>query len=216
MQSDTTNEPQINQLFTDGKPRAYDKKCIIIQPGDPPSTISTIESGVVRSYSITDKGYESLAYIYKPPDVIPLSAAISGNDASLFFETVTDVEVRSIDRDVFLSRIHQDQNALMQLLQDSVQKLELITERINNTQFRSSQERVAYALLGLAKQFGEDDASGKKIALPVTHQFISESVGLSRETTSRQMEELHKRGAISYSGRTLFIKDIDYLSSVVK
>ena len=216
MNAEQELDTHFQHIFNDGKYQSCSKNNIILHPGDEPVGVSIITQGAVRSYSITDKGYESLAYINKPPDIIPLSWAISGNKPTLFFEAITDVQMIILSREVFLDRVCRDQDVLMRLLGDSVQKIEVITERINNTQFHTSRERVAYALLGLARQFGEDDDSGKRIALPVTHQFISESVGLSRETTSRQIEKLIKDGVIFYSGRTLYIKDVDYLSSVVK
>jgi CRP-like cAMP-binding protein len=63
-------------------------------------------------------------------------------------------------------------------------------------------ERVRQKLLQLARDFGRVDAKpGVRIDLPITHDLLADMVGSARETVSRAVEELGRRGFVAREGR---------------
>jgi CRP-like cAMP-binding protein len=79
-------------------------------------------------------------------------------------------------------------------------------------EYKSAHERVAYRLVFLASRFGKRRGSSVVIDAPLTHEFISESINLSRETVSRQIEKLENENLISRKDGQIIIMDIDKLS----
>jgi CRP-like cAMP-binding protein len=65
--------------------------------------------------------------------------------------------------------------------------------------------RVVAALVGLARQEGLDDPEGRIIPQRPTQQDIANQIGACRETVSRTVSDLIKRGLLTPRGRSLLV-----------
>jgi CRP-like cAMP-binding protein len=65
--------------------------------------------------------------------------------------------------------------------------------------------RVVAALVGLARQEGVDDPEGRVIPQRPTQQEIANQIGACRETVSRTVSDLIKRGLLTPRGRSLLV-----------
>lgn len=71
--------------------------------------------------------------------------------------------------------------------------------------------RLALALMELADVFGQSTTEGIQIALPLTHEHLAEMVGASRERVSKAMAELAHGGALTYSRRSITLRNVEAL-----
>ena len=67
----------------------------------------------------------------------------------------------------------------------------------------------------LADRFGEKTKDGIRIKAPIRHQDIAESVNCSRETASRELAKLNKKGLIGTVDGNICVKEVGKLMDQV-
>jgi CRP/FNR family cyclic AMP-dependent transcriptional regulator len=84
-----------------------------------------------------------------------------------------------------------------------------------NLEYRTVRERLVSFLLTMAERFGEISKEGTIINVPLRHQDIASSINASRETASRELSNLERRGWIETKRSHIVLKDVasleDYL-----
>jgi CRP/FNR family cyclic AMP-dependent transcriptional regulator len=87
----------------------------------------------------------------------------------------------------------------------------LHSERILNLEYRSVRERIISFLLTMSQRFGKQTEEGLIINVPLRHQDIASSVNATRETASRELAALERKGLIENSQSLITLKDLDAL-----
>ena len=102
---------------------------------------------------------------------------------------------------------------LAPLLEMTVEMYRIHSERIINLEYRSVRERLISFLLTMAVRFGHKKSDGS-VVIDVTlrQQDIASSINASRETTSRELTALEKKGLVATNGE-IVLKDIEALRS---
>src|SRR5579875_607121 len=180
-----------------GTRKTYAKGSFIIAPGESPSGVFYIYEGLVKAYDITKYGEENLLIIRKGEEIFPLIWALTGQERHVIYQALQPTEVWEITRECFEEEILKHPHALAPLLDMTVEMYRLHSERILNLEYRSVRERVASFLLTIASRFGETTPEGIAIMTPLRHQDIASSVNASRETVSRELAALERRGLLS-------------------
>jgi CRP-like cAMP-binding protein len=75
-------------------------------------------------------------------------------------------------------------------------------ETIGNFANTRHLERVRRKLLQLAHSYGHVARDGIRIDFPVSHAVLAEMIGSSRETVTRALDELQRRGFVARRGHT--------------
>lgn len=204
-------EEFINLFRTRGKRLAYSKGEFIIRPGDTPSGVFLIEAGLVKAYDITKYGEENLLIIRKAGEIFPLIWAMTGQERQVIYETVSPTVTWQISREVFLELMREHPGAVYPLLNMTVEMYRIHSERIINLEYRSVRERLISFLLTMAQRFGKVSKDGVTINVPLRHQDIASSINSSRETTSREMVALERKGLLINQQTYITLKDVDEL-----
>jgi CRP-like cAMP-binding protein len=84
----------------------------------------------------------------------------------------------------------------------------VFSDRIDNLEYKKSGERLAYRLLFLASRFGVRRNNRTVIDLPITHEVLAGTINLARESVSREMEKLERRGIISRINHQIIINNM--------
>lgn len=204
-------EEFINLFRQRGRRVDYAKGEFIIRPGDTPSGVFLIESGLVKAYDITKYGEENLLIIRKAGEIFPLIWAITGQERQVIYETVSTTTVWHLPRDVFLEMMGEHPNAVYPLLSMTVEMYRIHSERIINLEYRSVRERLISFLLTMAHRFGKSTKDGVIINVPLRHQDIASSINSSRETTSREMIALERKGLLVNQQTYITLKNTEEL-----
>jgi hypothetical protein len=75
-------------LFKGGTKLTYRKGEFIIRPGETPSAVFYIESGLVKAYNISKYGEENLLIIRKEHEIFPLIWAITGQEREIIYQAM--------------------------------------------------------------------------------------------------------------------------------
>jgi CRP/FNR family transcriptional regulator len=201
------------KLFKSGTKLTYKKGEQIIRPGEQPSGVFYIDDGLVKAYDISKYGEENLLIIRKSHDIFPLIWAITGEERDINYEALEPTTVWRISRKVYLDFLYSPDNNLAPILDMVVENYRIHSERLLNLEYRSVRERVISFLITMAKHFGEETPEGTQITVPLRHQDIASSINSSRETASREMAYLERKGLIRNNQSKVLLLDSEKLKS---
>jgi len=202
-------------LFHGGTKLTYSKGEFIIRPGEIPPGVLYIEQGLVKSYDITKYGEENLLIIRKSGEMMGLTWAVTGQDRHIIYSALAPTTVYVISRDAFMKFVHENPSAALPVIDMLTDMYRLHSERIMTLEYRTVRERLVSFLLTTAKRFGEKGADGTRIAVPLKHQDIASSISATRETTSRALAELERRGQIKSESSCITLLDETALRSLL-
>ena len=204
---------QLIKTFKQGNRLTYKKGEFIIRPGEQPTAVFYIESGVIKAFDITKYGEENLLIIRKEHEIFPLIWAITGQERDVIYQTLSPVTVWRISQKAYLEYLRSDPGALAPLLDLTIEMYRIHSERIMSLEYRTVRERLISFLLGSATRFGAKQRDGILLAVPLKQQDIACSINASRETTGRELAALEQRGLIETRRSMILLKDIAKLKS---
>lgn len=208
MLADFKQTAELVEVFRSaGRELHFKKGDYVIRPGDSPSGVFYIYKGLVKAYDITKYGEENLLIIRKEHEVFPLIWAITGQERHVIYEALAPTTVWQISREQFMEYMNSHPRALAPLLDMTIEMYRLHSERILNLEYRSVRERIISFLLTMANRFGEPVDGGVRIAAPLRHQDIGSSINASRETTSRELSALERKGLIRNQSSQIILLD---------
>lgn len=191
-----------------GNKQLYRKGDFIIRPDEAPSGVFYIETGIVKAYDITKYDEENLLIIRKAGELFPLIWAITGQERHVVYQALAPTTVWKISRTQFLESIEADNGMLAPLLTMTLEMYRLHSERILNLEYRTVRERIVSFLLTTAQRFGTSTKDGVVLEVPLRHQDIASSVNATRETTSRELSGLERKGLIASQHGFILLKDV--------
>lgn len=207
---------ELIQLFhIKGVRKEFKKNEFIVRPGENPPGVFYIHSGFVKAYDITKYGEENLLIIRKEQEVFPLIWAISGSEQRIIYKTIAPTTALMITRDEFIDYIQTHPDALAPLLDMATDVARLHSERILTLEYRSVRERLVSFLVTMGQRFGQRTDEGLLINVPLKHQDIASSINATRETTSRELAALERKGLLVSQKSYIVLKDLKALKSHV-
>lgn len=195
-------------LFKDrGVSQTYRKGDYIIRPGETPPGIFYIHQGLVKAYDITKYNEENMLIIRKEGELFPLIWGITGQERHVIYQALVPTTTWQISRETFLEYIEKNPKALTPVLDMTLEMYRLHSERILNLEYRTVRERIISFLHTMSQRFGLETEDGLLINVPLRHQDIASSVNATRETTSRELAVLERRGLLSSKQSMITLKD---------
>lgn len=199
-------------IFHDhGAKYTYKKGEFIIRPGEVPSGVFFIESGLVKAYDITKYGEENLLIIRREGEMFPLIWAITGQERQVIYEAIAPTAVWEITRESFLDHVKANPYSFAPLLDMTLEMYRIHSERILNLEYRSVRERLISFLLTMSNRFGKKTPEGLLINVPLRHQDIASSINASRETTTRELTALERKGLLTNRQSLITLIDLNRL-----
>lgn len=184
---------------------SYRKDDFIIHADEAPSGVFYILEGLVKAYDFTRYGEENLLIIRKEHELFPLIWAVTGQERQVIYRALTATTTLRVSRDDFLAFLRKDPEALAPLMDMTIEMYRLHSERILNLEYRTVRERVISFLLTMAQRFGSEENGSIRIETPLRHQDIASSINASRETATRELLYLERKGLISKKGPNLIL-----------
>jgi CRP/FNR family cyclic AMP-dependent transcriptional regulator len=205
---------ELVQLFRDrGVSATFKKGDYIIHPGELPPGIFYIYKGLVKAYDITRYGDENLLIIRKEHELFPLIWALTGQERQVIYQALAPTTTWEISREEFVAFTRRQPDILAPLLDMTIEMYRLHSERIINLEYRTVRERIISFLLTMAQRFGSDTPSGVLLVVPLRHQDIASSINATRETTSRELAALERKGLLSNEQSRITLHDVPKLET---
>ncbi len=166
----------------------------------------------IRTYNIDGK--EVTLNIIGKGEVVGEMAALDRVPRSTDVITLTPTKISSIPAQDFLHLMNTEPKAGLRLAQLMGQRLRQVNRRLRLRE-ADSKSRVADTILFLAEGQGKEGAKGIEIPhLP--HRELSSLSGLARETVTRVLTKLEKKGLIQREQNVLCIPDLPALEKIIQ
>lgn len=200
------------ELFrTKGVKQTFRKGDFVIRPGEAPPGVFYVYQGLVKAYDITKYNEENLLIIRKEDELFPLIWAITGQERHVIYQALVPTITWQISRAKFLDFIEKKPEALAPLLDMTLEMYRLHSERILNLEYRTVRERIISFLLTMSHRFGKTTHDGLLIDVPLRHQDIASSINATRETASRELAALERKGLLVNKQSLILLTDVKAL-----
>lgn len=211
MQEDIAQK--ITTFFGQYRQHTYEKGHVLARPGTDPDAVWHLVSGQVRQYDIAPNGDEVVVNVFKPPAFFPMSWAINHTSNEFFFETSEPTVLHKAPAADVVQFLHDNPDVTFNLLARVYKGTDGLLGRMAYLMQNSARNRVIYELMVSAKRFGAP--RGAKIEIPLHETELAARVGLTRETTNREIHKLKDDGLVEVSQSGIIIKDLGALTQTL-
>jgi len=172
---------------------SYAKDEEIYGEDEPAEYVYQVVQGSVRTYRLLSDGRRQIGAFHLPGDVFGLE---SGSNHRLAAEAVVDTSVRLVKRRSLEQAAGTDVNVARKLWTMTAGDLRHAEDHMLLLGRKSAMERVASFLLEMDRRL----AITGMMALPMCRRDIGDYLGLTLETVSRALSQLHSDGVLCFSG----------------
>lgn len=196
----------LSHLRTVGTPSIYRKGSSIFFQGEIPRHAVIVTSGVVKAYTISPDGDESIVSLYSKGSIIPIAWVSDQSPVALFnYDAVNDVRVIKVNKTDFINTVS---NAQLQneYLNSVLQTQTGLMLRVTGLVQARASSKICYTLYFLV--FSHSIHRGDniyEIDLKITQSMLANLIGQTRESTAKNLKLLKELGVIDYTGSTYFI-----------
>lgn len=193
-------------LAEHGSHRLFRKNASLYFQSEKPKEAALILDGIVKAYTISPDGVESIVYLFGKGSVIPTAWINDLSSVTLFnYDALNDVRAITFSKDVFESALEDSErlgeyNKYMQRAHAS-----LLIRTTGLTQTRAI-SKICYTLYYLMFRYGiERDGGLYEIDMRITHNLLANLIGQTRESTAKNIKLLKKAGVVMYKESRYFI-----------
>ena len=172
---------------------SYRKDEEIYGEDEPAEYVYQIIRGAVRTYRLLSDGRRQIGTFHLPGDVFGLE---TGESHRLAAEAIIDTTVRLVKRSSLEQAAGVDVQIARKLWSMTAGELRHAEDHMLLLGRKNAMERVANFLLEMDRRL----AVAGMMALPMSRRDIGDYLGLTLETVSRALSQLHGEGVLGYSG----------------
>lgn len=184
---------------------AYPDGALVFVEGQAPRGVYVVCQGRVKMMTTNKDGKTLILKIAGPGEVLGLHSVLRGQEHEMTVETLQATQLAFVGADDFLRFLKGHADACLRAAEHLSSDCQSAYSAIRSIGLAHSvTERLARLLLELV----EDSKAGDgpiRAKLALTHEEISQLIGVSRETVTRSLGELKKRRVAELKGSTLVV-----------
>lgn len=187
---------------------SYKKDEEIYGEDEPAEYVYQVIRGAVRTYKLLSDGRRQIGAFHLPDDVFALEAGMTHRLAA---EAIVDTRVRLVKRRSLEQAAGTDVKVARSLWAMTAHDLRHAEDHMLLLGRKSAMERVANFLLEMDRRL----AVAGMMALPMCRRDIGDYLGLTLETVSRALSQLHGQGVLGFSGaRQIVLRNRQHLRNM--
>jgi len=202
------NPPELALLGRMGRRQRIKAGHTLLWEGDEAPVVANVIEGVLKLVAATSDGREQIVGLVFPSDFI---GRPFGGESAYSVSAMSDAELCVFNRDLFDEFAADHPDLQQRLLLRTLDELDRARHWMLLLGRKSASERVASFLIEMADRLtdgGGGAGAGARFALPFGRQQIADILGLTIETTSRQLTKMRADGMIGLpSRREIVIND---------
>ena len=207
------DESNLKEIVKVGVRQFYKKDNMILIEEEVGSTMFIILDGRVKISRISEEGREVILSILSEGDFFGEMSILDGQTRSANVVTLQDSEILVIHRQDFLRMLHDYPQIAINLLKELAHRLRRSDSQIKSLSLQNATGKVASTLLRIADDSGKIYMGQVEIPRLPPQQDLANMAGTSRETISRVLKALEKKGYLKKKGSRLIILDYESFRS---
>jgi len=189
-----------------GRISEYRRNETVYSQEDPSKSLYLVVDGRVKISRLTAEGRQVVVDIYQADEFFGEAAFVSGTphaEVAVALESLKVMAWGIGEIEDIVTRRPKLGIALLQLL---VQRSIDLGTRIESFSVDTIPRRLARSLLRLSDRLGQQAEDGSIRMIPLTHEFLSQYVGTSREIITHHMNEFRRLGYLRYSRKGILLE----------
>jgi CRP/FNR family transcriptional regulator len=181
--------------------RVVKKGANVLFQGEIPRKVMIVRDGVIRGYTITSNGEERVVALYGKGDIFPLSWALGETSNTLFYyDAICETRLMTIPKNDFMDAISDHPPALNAMLRFIGNQYTALLLRITGLEQSRAIEKIGFTLYYLLFRYGVEKKPGiYQINIKLSQLMIANLVGLTRESSTKNLNVLKEKGIITYN-----------------
>jgi len=190
---------------------------LIFMKRDQGTEVMFVASGRVKIVSTSASGTEVIHNIIEAGQVFGEMALLDGKSRSADAVAAVDSEIVELSRTDFLEVLRRNPETAIQMMAILCGRIRQSTSIVEDAVLLDSGQRLLHRLKTLAEQYGEADASdaSTRIEHRLSQQEIGESVGLTRVSVNRLINQWVSDDLISKGRGYIVVHDFERLEEAV-
>lgn len=194
--------------------RYYKKGCLILKQGDAADAMFMVKEGNLRITKLTMDGKEKIAGLLKESDFFGEICILIGKERCINARAVTDCRLAALSRSDTISILEKMPKVAFSFINTLCSRLVEAEHHMDGLLFKSIEERITDQLYELSKGHGVYLNDGVLVNIKLTHQFLADMIGISRESVTRGIKELKREGVIKYMKNRHYVLDASPFRSI--
>jgi CRP/FNR family cyclic AMP-dependent transcriptional regulator len=212
-------------LFRDLAPASIDRLCRyakvvkfkraarVLSKGDPGASMFVVARGTVRMSSSSADGRNALLNLIGAGETFGEIAMLDGQPRSTDAIANTDCELLVIDRRDLVPFLRDEPDLAMRFIELLCTRLRWTSEQVEELILQNLSARLASALVRLVGRKAGNNVAHK---IDATQQQLSEMVGISRESTNKQLVAWEAKGLVRLQHGAVAVLDPDALRELAE
>jgi len=200
-------EGEIDDLAALAQIKKLDKDTTVFHAGDPADAVYVVASGRVKVVITSSDGKEFILTVLGAGQVFGEMALLESSTRSASVVSLSAVEVLVINRSDFQRLLDSDAQISQRLMAILSRRLRRANAKMESLAYMDVAGRLARYLLDLARDHGQRLGNGWVVVRRPTHSDIAHSIGTSRETVSRLINEFEEGFGLVNKGKFTYIRE---------
>ncbi|NLZ54687.1 MAG: Crp/Fnr family transcriptional regulator [Thermoanaerobacteraceae bacterium] len=201
------NLEELNQVSNIYISRKYKKGQIIFFEGEPGEAVYFVKEGKIKVYKSDAEGREYILHIFGPGNIFAETVLLGGDPYPANAEAVEDSVVGVIKNSDLEELLKKNTDIAFKIMKILSNRLRESQEKLKNFVFRDTFDRTACALHKMSLEHGTKTPRGIEVELPITRTELASIVGTSRETVTRMLSEMRRKGIIDMDKQKIIVKN---------
>jgi len=184
---------------------------MIFERGDPGTSLFAVLRGTVKISNRSADGKDAVLNMINPGGICGEIALLDGQPRTADASAVSDCELMFIERRDFVPLVKQNPDIALKLIEILCGRIRHTSEQVEDMTFLDLSGRLAKTLLWLSAQPGSSPT--RKIS--ITQREIGQIIGMSRESTNKQLREWEEKRWLKLERGGLVILDPRPLAEIV-
>ncbi len=201
----------IERLGSYMKTRRVARGTAIFAKGDPGAGLMGVLAGSVKVSVASAEGKDIVLNVFREGDVFGEIALLDGRPRTADATAMSDCELIVIERRDFVPFLSGQPDVMLKFIEILCSRLRRTSEQVQDITFLNLPTRLAKTLLQLT---GGVQGSATPSKATITQREISQMIGMSRESTNKQLRAWAKRGWIRLERGGVGVLALDKLAAI--
>jgi CRP-like cAMP-binding protein len=201
------NEAELREIAALAQTRSVPTDTTIFHEGDPADSIFLVVGGRVKVVTTSSDGKEFILSVLGAGQVFGEMGLLEAAPRSASVVSITEVELLIIKREDFDRLLTSSPGISRKLMAILSRRLRRANSKMESLAYMDVAGRLARYLLDMALDHGQRLGNGWVVVRRPTHSDIAHSIGTSRETVSRLINEFEEGFGLVNKGKFTYIRE---------